>query len=303
MSEGFISATRYSYDARSRTKTITLIGSGTCGADTCSFTVTCLQPAAGGFSARQFADNLQPAEICLPFSATDANNTSSRSRPHLSGERHYGLLYAAAFWSVQLHGLPYRFLRRTASRTIKLTVDGRGARGNSVPRWRAVASIAKRFMRVDPADFHRPCAVTVLPAGSYNPGTGRVSVWITQSGTFPSPVIAAGSMWRRHVHFNLRVTWEQGPQISWSGDTRHDHVPDCARQLCLPVTVNGTGVQVVVTPGGYYAAGLPACRKSAGSFYVKITGTGTCGVAKCSTLVTLRANQAPLLSLADSRAD
>ena len=283
------------------TKVITLIGSGQCGADTCSFTVTGVfnqPPVVSGRDSSLTICSLP--EICLPFSATDANNNIKSITTSLGQVKGGTVCFTPpAFGIYNITITATDSCDATASRTVKLTVTEGAHADIQCPDGEQFASICNAdSVRIIVPITPSNAQVTILPAGSYNPSTGRVSVWVTQSGTFPITVIAAAQCGADTCKFNLRVDMGQTPQVSCPGriDTTMCLVaPDT---LCLPVTVTGTGVQVLVTPGGYYAAGYACVPVSqAGSFYVKISGTGTCGVAKCSTLVNLRANQAPVLSL------
>ncbi|PWB74943.1 hypothetical protein C3F09_03140 [candidate division GN15 bacterium] len=283
------------------TKTITLVGSGSCGADTCSFTVTSTFNQPPAVTARDSALTIcNLPEICLPFTVTDANNNIKSITTSLGQIKGNTVCYTPPAFGI------YNFTitatdscDATASRTIKLTVTQGASASIQCPDGDQFASICKAdSVRVIVPITPTNAQVTVLPAGSYNPATGRVSVWITQSGTYPITVIATAQCGADTCQFNLKVDMGQGPQISCPGNVDTTMCLTSPDTLCLPVTVTGTGVQVVVTPSGYYAAGF-ACVpiNQAGSFYVKITGTGTCGVARCSTLVNVRANQAPVLTL------
>ncbi len=302
VAEGFISGNQVCVPILAPgTKTITLIGSGSCGADTCSFTVTSVFNQPPVVNARDSVLTIcNLPEICLPFTVTDANNNVRTITTSLGQIKDGRVCYTpSAFGVYDITITATDSCDAATSRTVKLTVTEGAYAEIQCPDGEQYASICKAdSVRVIVPITPSNAVVTVLPAGSYNPSTGRVSVWITQGGTFPITVIAAAQCGSDTCQFNLRVDMGQGPQVTCPGpiDTTMCLVkPDT---LCLPVTVTGTGVQVVVTPGGYYAAGYACVPVSqAGSFYVTVTGTGTCGVAKCSTLVTLRANQAPVLSL------
>ena len=302
VAEGFISGNQVCVPILTPgVKTITLIGSGQCGADTCSFTVTSTFNQPPVVTARDSSLTLcSLPQICLPFAVTDANNnvrTITTSLGQIVGNT---VCYTPpAFGSYDITITATDSCNATSSRTIKLTVTEGAHASIQCPDGEQFASICQPdSVRVIVPISPSNAQVTVLPAGAYNPTTGRVSVWITQGGTFPITVIATSQCGTDTCHFNLRVDMGQQPQVSCQGNIDTTMCLVTPDTICLPVTVTGTGVQVVVTPGGYYSAGFACVPVSQpGSFYVKVTGTGTCGVARCSTLVTLRANQAPALSL------
>jgi hypothetical protein len=302
LAEGFISGNQVCVPILTPgAKTITLIGSGKCGADTCSFTVTSVFNQPPVVTARDSSLTVCTLpEICLPFTVADATNNVKSITSSLGQVKGNTVCYTPpAFGSYDITITATDSCNATSSRTIRLTVTEGAHADIQCPDGEQFASICKAdsvrvVVPITPANAQ----VTVLPAGAYNPATGRVSIWITQGGTFPITVVAASQCGADTCHFNLRVDMGQGPQVSCPGNLDTTICLVTPSTLCLPVAVTGTGVQVVVTPGGTYSAGFACVPVSQpGSFYVKVTATGTCGVTRCSTLVTLRANQAPVLAL------
>jgi hypothetical protein len=143
--------------------------------------------------------------------------------------------------------------------------------------------------------------VTVSPNGKYNPATGTICVYVTQGGTIPIRVIATAQCGADTCEFNLQVTKNDPPNIICPPSI--DTLMCLARPdtLCIPVTVTGTGVTVTVTPPAFYSGGsvcLPV--NDAGTYQLRMIGSGVCGVDTCITSVTVRKDQPPVLTLPTS---
>ncbi|MBK7140960.1 MAG: T9SS type A sorting domain-containing protein [bacterium] len=284
------------------TKTVRLIAEGQCGVDTCLFTVTSTFNSSPNVTARDSALTICTlTEICIPFVATDPNNniqTITSSLGQVVGSSvcftppSFGV-HTITITATDSCGMAYQ-------KQVRVTVNLGPSAVIVCPEGDQFVSLCKPdsvhiIVPISPSG----ATVTVLPAGRYNPTTGRVSVYVTTGGTYPITVIAASQCGADTCTFNLKVDMGQAPAVTCPGTVDTTMCLVTPQQLCFPVTVTGTGVQVTVTPAGatYQAGFVCVPVTTAGQFYVKVSATGTCGTAVCSTLVDLTANQRPSLTL------
>jgi hypothetical protein len=284
------------------TKTVRLIAEGQCGVDTCLFTVTSTFNAAPTVTARDSALTIcSLPQICIPFTATDPNNNIQTITSSLGTVVGSTVCFTPATFGV--HNITITATDSCGmafQKQVRVTIQQGPSAVIVCPEGDQFISLCKSdsvhiIVPISPTG----ATVTVLPAGRYNPTTGRVSVWVTAGGTYPITVIAASQCGADTCTFNLKVDMGQAPAVTCPGTIDTTMCLVAPDTLCFPVTVTGTGVQVTVTPpGAYYQAGFVCVPVTATSqFYVKINAAGTCGVARCSTLVDLSADQMPVLNL------
>ncbi len=284
------------------TKTVRLIAEGQCGADTCQFTVTSTFNASPNVTARDTSLTICTlTQICVPFVATDPNNNIQSITTNLGT-----VVGNTVCFTPTSFGIHNMTITATDScgmafqKQVRITVNLGPSAVIVCPEGDQFVSLCKPdsvhiIVPISPTGAN----VTVLPAGRYNPATGRVSVYVTSGGTYPITVIAASQCGADTCTFNLKVDMGQAPTVTCPGTIDTTLCLVTPKTLCFPVTVTGTGVQVTVTPAGatYQAGFVCVPITTAGQFYVKTSATGTCGTAVCSTLVKVTADQNPVLTL------
>ncbi len=282
-------------------RTVMLIATGQCGVDTCSFTFNATFNQPPTITAKDTTMTVcSLPEICIPFTAADPNNNIQTITTTVGTVRGSSVCFTpTVYGETDMTITVTDSCGVTASRLVKVTVN-QGAKAKiTCPDGDQFASVCKPdtvyvIAPITPSN----ATVTILPSGKYDPVNGRIAIYASQGGTYAITVIAAAQCATDTCHFNLRVDMGVAPTVSCPG--RIDTTLCLAKPdtMCFPVTVTGTGAQVTVSPSGFYSAGTVCIPvTSAASFYVKISATGTCGTAVCSTLVNIKANQAPVIHL------
>jgi hypothetical protein len=284
------------------TKTVRIIAEGQCGVDTCQFTVTSTFNSAPTVSAKDTTLTICAlSEICVPFTATDPNNNIQSITSTLGTVKGTSVCFTPTSFGV--HNMTITVADScgmVSQKLVKITVNQGASAVIVCPEGDQFVSLCKPdsvhiIVPISPAN----ATVTVSPSGRYNPATGKVSIYVTTGGTYQITVIASAQCGADTCTFNLKVDMGQAPAVSCPGNIDTTMCLVAPDTLCFPVTVTGTGVQVTVQPtGAFYQAGFVCVPvTTASEFWVKLTATGTCGVAKCSTLVSLTADQLPVLTL------
>ncbi|MCB2231402.1 T9SS type A sorting domain-containing protein [bacterium] len=143
--------------------------------------------------------------------------------------------------------------------------------------------------------------VTILPAsynGSYDPEEQTICLDMSEGGAHAITVIAAAQCSSDTCHFTVNVDLQQPPVLTCPGEIDTLLCLAEPTELCFPVGVEGTGVEVTVLPAGQYSAGevcIPV--DTAGVYELTIIGNGTCGVDTCMTTVTVTADELPVITL------
>lgn len=284
-------------------QTIRVIATGTCGADTCSFTVTSTFNSAPIVNAGRDSTLTECSfkQVCLPFTVTDANSNIAvvtvTSPATIVGN--------TICFTPTAYGISEFIITATDScgsqdkDTVKVTYN-QGASADIVcPSGAQFASLCKPdtvyiVAPITPSN----AVVTVTPSGTYNPATGKIAFYVTSGGTKRIKVKASAQCGSDSCEFDVQVTFNQAADVVCP--TPIDTLMCLAtnNQLCFPVTVTGTGVQVTVKPAGTYSAGVVCIPvTAAGRYDTKIIATGVCGTDSCIASINVRANQKPVLQL------
>jgi len=286
----------------SGSRSIQVIASGECGADTCAFTISATINRApivtlGKDSALTVCTLNQ---ICVPLTIQDFNSNIRTITTTLGTIQGSQLCFTpTTFGTFTLIVTATDSCGASGKDTIKVTINKGASAVITCPDNLQFASLCKPdticiIAPITPAN----AIVTILPAGTYNPSTGTICVYADKSGTFPIKIIASAPCGTDTCDFNLQVTLNQKPVISCPGAIDTLLCIASPTTLCFPVTVTGTGVSVTVKPFGTYSAGTVCLPISAvGTFAIKIIGTGVCGVDTCETSVTVRKDEAPSLTV------
>lgn len=282
---------------------ITLTVTNQCGIDSCSFDVTADFNAAPVITTQNLSlVECEFSEICVPITISDADGNLTEITTSL-GE--FNADTTAVCFTPDSFGIHYVEIAATdacgvkKSKTATVSFTEGEYASITCPDATQYASICGPdsvciLAPVTPVGAE----VTVLPAGSYNPETGEVCVWVTEGGTLPITVIAASPCGSDTCNFNLEVDMGVPAQVTCPGDIDTLLCLEEPDTLCLPVEVVGTGVQVNVNPIGYYSAGticLPI--EAAGEYNIQVIAFGTCGADTCNFTVNVTADEEPQLFL------
>lgn len=282
---------------------ITVIATGRCGADTCSFTVTSTFNNAPIVNAGKDTTLTECTfkQVCLPFSVTDANSNVAV----VTVTTPASIVGNTICFTPTSYGVTDFIITATDScggqdkDTVRVTYNQGASANITCPNGVQFASLCKAdsvyiVAPITPSN----AVVVVLPSGNYNPATGKISFYVTSGGTKHIKVIASAQCGADTCEFDVQVTFNQAPDVVCPNPI--DTLMCLAQnsQLCFPVTVTGTGVTVQVKPAGTYSAGVVCIPVTvAGRYDTKIIATGVCGADSCTVSVNVRANQKPVLHL------
>ncbi len=288
---------------QSGSQEITLIASGDCGADTCSFTVVAQINRRPMITVQDTLAivSCELTEQCIPISVTDLDgNLAEVSSDFGTIDGDTLLCFTPqSFGTIVIRVSAVDSCSASSIDSIVVVVDEGPTASILCPDELQFASLCDPDTVCVIAPVSPDVAtVTVLPAGSYNAETGEVCFQADTSGTYDITVIADAVCGSDTCTFSVQVTINESPVISCppSIDTLLClATPDT---LCFPVTVTGSGVDVTVSEGGFFEAGFVCIPVTeAGTIDVLIVAQGICGVDSCVTSVTVTADEAPMLSL------
>ncbi|MBI5266936.1 MAG: T9SS type A sorting domain-containing protein [candidate division Zixibacteria bacterium] len=283
-------------------KTITVIGLGKCGADTCTFTVNATFNSAPVVKAGKDTTLTECTfkQVCLPFTVTDLNNNVAHVTTSVGTISGNTVCFTpTGYGAVDIIITATDSCGAVGQDTVRVTYNQGLSAKITCPSGQQFASLCKPdsvyvVVPITPST----AKVTILPAGSYNPATGKVAIWVTSAGTKHIKVKAEAQCATDSCEFDLQVTFNEPPKVTCRSaiDTLMCLTRD--NQLCFPLTVTGTGVTVTVKPSGTYSAGVVCIPvTAAGKYDTKIVATGVCGADSCVVPITVRANQASTLHL------
>lgn len=139
-----------------------------------------------------------------------------------------------------------------------------------------------------------PAGATVTVSGSgavYS--DGQVRFFAAASGTYAVQVIASAACGADTCDLTFNVTVGVAAEVTCPTPAP---IFNCTPgQVCIPVTVMGTGAVVTVSPTGSYAGGLLCFNAdTSGTYTFTVIAATTCGADTCSFSVTITNNQPPV---------
>ncbi len=285
-------------------RAIILIASGACSADTCSFTVnaTFNAPPVVTFGNDTTITACALNQICLPFTLTDVNGNIATVTPSVGVISGGKLCFTpTGYGVVDIILTAVDSCGAKDDDTVRVTYNLGGTA--VIPPYDGVqytsicgpTTVCLPFPTITPAN----ATITITPAGvTYNPATHQICIPVTSGGSKAIRVIASAPCGADTCDFTLQVTMNQPPVVTCPGTIDTLMCLAAPTNLCFPVTVTGSGVNVTVQPIGTYSAGVVCLPVSAaGTYNLKIIASGVCGVDTCDTKVIVRENQKPTLTL------
>jgi hypothetical protein len=284
------------------TQVITMIASGKCGADTCVFTVTAKFNSAPQVTVGK--DTVLTVctlpSICLKFTASDVDNNIDSVRTNLGTISEGGVCFTPTSFGVHNVTITaWDACRATASKTIKVTVNsGAGALFAQCPQdeFRTLCGPDTVWISQLLLFYPANATITIKPNGRYDAATQKVGVYVTATSTIKVTIVAQAQCGSDTCEFNLHTDVGVRPNVTCPG--KIDTLLCLAQPttLCFPVTVTGTGVAVTVKPSGTYSANVVCVPiTAAGTQKIDIIAAGICGADTCSTSITVRADQPPVV--------
>lgn len=155
---------------------------------------------------------------------------------------------------------------------------------------------------VTPADAEITVLGNGVPNGVYDPLTGRLCVHIAETGVLNVTIIADAGCGADTCSFIVNSEIVEPPVVSCPGRIDTTMCLGTRATLCYPVTVEGTGVVVTVTPPGTFENDSVCYPiNSAGDYEIVITAENQCELVACTTEVHVEADQMPVLHLPEDR--
>ncbi len=286
-------------------KTVRIIAANDCDTITCSFTVQSTFNSAPVVVEQQDITMVECSlfTVCLPYDVEDVdNNIATVTGPAFGQLTDSGFCFTpSAFGSYEITIVATDECGAAdiGSYTFTITEGEYATIGCPDDPYVSIcgATTVCIPVMIEPADAE----VTILPAsfnGYYDAEDQTVCLNINQGGAHPITVIAAAQCYTDTCRFTVNVDLQQPPVLTCPGTIDTLLCLADPTQVCFPVGVQGTGVQVTVKPIGQFSAGqvcLPV--DTAGTYNLTIIGTGPCGVDTCLTTVVVTADQEPVITL------
>jgi len=150
---------------------------------------------------------------------------------------------------------------------------------------------------VEPLDVD----VSVSPSGYYDYATGEAVVYIESEGSHPFVVTAAAECNVDSCKFSLVVGEYVPPYVECRGTVDTLLCLSRPREVCLPVSVYGTDVQVEVTAPAVFTGDAVCLDISApGEYVIDILAYTDRDSATCQTVLTVTGGNPPLLEMPPS---
>jgi hypothetical protein len=283
-------------------QTITMIASGDCGADTCSFTVNAQfnsPPAldAGNDTTLTICDF---TEVCLPFTASDPDNNIVDISSSIGTVQDGKVCFTPdALTTYQVIITTTDACNEVAVDTVNVTIKSGGVVAIICPEGIHKDTLCgPDTIRISAPITPDNAQVTVLPNGYYDPATGNIFIGIDQPGVYDVTVIAEAFCGSDTCTFTLDVTFADPPSISAPGQVSETVCLTAPTTVCYPVTISGTDVAVTVGPIGVYDNGqvcIPV--DTAGVYDIEIIAANACGADTSYTTVEIMEDQPPGLNL------
>ena len=282
---------------------ITMIASGDCGADTCSFTVSAEfnEPPVIVAGPDTSLTECGLAEICIDLQVTDADDnieSITASLGNVSGDSAV-CFTPPDFGTYEIVVEVFDACGEKDADTVTVTVSEGEAASIFCPDDVQHHSICGPGNICVIAPISPPDAkVTVSPSGYYDPGTGTICIYADTGGSYDVKVIAEAQCVSDTCEFTLKVNMAEPPAVTCPETVDTLLCLAEPETLCVPVEITGTITNVTVSPIGNYAAGFVCVPVTGpGDYAIEIIATGNCGADTCLMQIDVQADQPPALTL------
>ncbi len=282
---------------------MTLVGYGGCNADTCSFTVNYKRNSGPSITltAPPVATTCDSVTVCVPYTVSDPDNNI------LSIDAGNGVVGPD---SICFSGL------EPGTHTVIVTVTdecGESA-ADTVDIRVLIGQTATIFcptsvpidticgpdtvcvvVPVTPADAE----ITVSPVGFYKRQTGEVCIPVDQTDTISITVTAEADCSIDTCSFDVKVLRADPVAVDCPSTIDTMVCLNDPFTLCYPVSASGTGASISVSGSGATYSNGEVCLtvNEPGTYDVVVTADGFCGLASCTTSVTVETDQPPILTV------
>ncbi len=284
---------------------LTLIGTGSCGADTCAFSVNAkinTNPTVVSADDTTLTDCVIQ-QFCVPFTVTDPdNNVTSVTGPG-------GIITGNQYCFTPTGTGEYRIIIRA--------IDACGAVGVDTTVVRVSQTVADIFcpsgtqtrtvcrgdsvritVPITPFEANVVVQLDGIPNGFYNRDSALVVVFPQTPGSHQIRLIASAGCVTDTCLISLFVNFLERTTITCSAVIDTFVCPVDIDSICFPVSIIGANVQVTVSNGGRYQSGqvcVPISHE--GAYPITIIASGSCGTDTCVTTINVDADDPPTLYL------
>ncbi|MDZ4724056.1 MAG: hypothetical protein SGI97_09175, partial [candidate division Zixibacteria bacterium] len=279
---------------------ISAIVADSCGrADTTTLTynITLNAPPVIAFGSDTTIFQCTPAQICLPYTVSDPQGLAKLTEVFISGYGAIDTLNNRVCFTPASAGSYQMIVSVTDScgasdrDTIVVTVSTGAAADITCPVGPIPVSLC---------DTGQVCyALAITPAGATvttNLGTysaGQLCFTANASGTYNAQVIATTACGADTCNLVFNVTVGQAASITCPPSA--SKFICSADQVCLPMSVIGSGATVTVSPIGTYVAGQVCFQAdSSGVYNLTVIASTSCGADTCQFTATVTINSAPI---------
>ena len=289
----------------SATYNLTLIGTGQCGADTCSFTINArVNTPPTVVSARDTTlTDCVINQYCVPFTVTDPdNNVDSVVGPagRITGNQYCFVPGTATEYKIIIRAFDHCGAVGVDTTTVKIARTGAdiscpiGSQNRTVCRGDSI----RITVPITPFGATVSVFLDGVPSGYYVQDSALVIVNPSTPGSHIVRLIASAGCVTDTCNISLFVSFLERTTITCPSVIDTFVCLSDIDSVCFPVIVAGTNVQVTVSSGGRYHSGqvcVPIAQE--GPLNVKIIGSGACGIDTCITTINVNADDPPVLHM------
>ena len=289
------------------TYNVTMIATGECGADTCSFEVNARinsRPVVNVADTSLIVCELET--VCVDFTATDIDNNIMNfvaSEGTIDGNTLCYLPTDTGSHDIIIYATDS--CGTIGQDTLTITVNyGPSAvidlcPGDQFETLCGPQEVCKTLI-ITPSDAE----VTIYDNGeiaqnaSYNIINGSLCIYIDQAGSHDIMVVADALCGSDTCEFNLTASIADLPKVTVPSSLEEVLCLTEPINYCFPITATGTGIDVTVSNGGQYTAGIVCVPiDTAGEYVFEIIAASTCGADTGYTTLTVTAEEGPILYL------
>ncbi len=283
--------------------TTTLIGTGECNADTCSFTITSTfnNPPVITTVAVDPITTCEFTEVCVPITIFDPDgNLESVTSSIGSIEGDSILCFSAT--SVGTHNIEVIATDSCGATDIDTAVVVVLIGGDATiicPTSITIDTICgPDTICVSAPVSPSGATVTITPKGYYNPATGQVCIPTENSETVNIMMVAEALCGVDTCEFTIQVIKADPVQVNCPSNIDTLLCLLEPQTICYPVSFSGTDAVVSVEPIGTYSNGeICVTIDEPGTYEIDLIVDGYCGTETCRTTIVVEEDQEPVLSL------
>jgi PKD repeat protein len=281
---------------------VTVFAVNACGEAVCSFEVNTVvnRPPVVTIGPDTTITLCELTELCIAYSAVDDDDNLKEIRTSLGVVNDGHVCFTpAAFGEYTLIVTATDSCGAADADTIRVTVlEGAFAAIDcpltTISKFISVPDSVYAPIAITPAE----AVVTVLPHGSYNMATGEFSAYLEATGLHTFTLIAAAECNVDTCTFSIDIQQYVPPIVDCIStlDTALCLIrPDT---LCVPVTIVGSEVQVLVSAPAYYTDGSVCLPVTApGEYVVDITAFNDRDTATCTSTLVVTGGTPPILEM------